>query len=125
MQCRQHLGQARVEPLEASRIARDVAAMPVFAVEIDEVDDDQSPVRHVPKRVEQMVEVRVVAGAVAFVAGVAMGEDVARLADRDDRAPVLRGPVEERALGAARPRSRGDGACAGTWPGRCRRRDAR
>ena len=72
--------------------------MPVFAVEIDQVDEDQSPVRHLPERVEQMVEVGVVAGAVAFVAGAAMREDIARFADRDDRPMFFRGPVEERAL---------------------------
>src|SRR5690348_3140598 len=72
--------------------------MAPFGVEIDQIDDDEPALRGRRKRVEEEVDVGVVALALALVAGVTMGEDVADLADRDDRAARARGALQEVAV---------------------------
>ena len=80
--------QGAVEGLEAGGEAGDVAAMAPFGVEIDQVDEDKPPSGVSLQRLDEQVDVAVVAFALALAPGVAMGEDVADLADRDDRAPA-------------------------------------
>ena len=69
--------------------------MAPFGVEIDQIDEDQPAVGGRLQRVDEEVDVAVVALALALLAGVAMGEDVADLADRDDRAARARGALQE------------------------------
>ena len=76
--------QPPIERFEAGRIAGNVAAMAPFGVEIDQIDEDEAAVCGRPQRFDEKVDVAVVALALALVPGVAMGEDVADLADRDD-----------------------------------------
>ena len=73
-----------IEGLETGGVTRDVAAMSPFGVEIDQIDEDQAAFGRRCERFEQKIDIAVVALALAFVAGVAMGEDVSDLADRDD-----------------------------------------
>ena len=89
----------------------DVAAMAVFGVEIDEVDEDEPAVRRRLQRVEQQIDIAVVVLALALLAGVAMGENVADLADRDDRAAGLRGALQEGCRRAAARRNPCGWAC--------------
>ena len=63
------------------------------------------------QRLEQQIDVAVVALALALVAGVAMGEDVADLADRDDRAARLRGALQADCRPAAGWRNPCGSAC--------------
>ena len=72
--------------------------MPPFGVEIDQIDEDQAALRGRRERLEEKVDVAVVALALALVPGVAMGEYVADLADRDDCAARARGPLQEIAV---------------------------
>ena len=76
--------QPAVERFEAGRIAGNVAAVAPLGVEIDEIDEDETAVCGRPQRFDEKIDVAVVALALALVPGVAMGEDVADLADRDD-----------------------------------------
>src|SRR3984957_336364 len=87
-----------IESLEAGGITRDVAAMSPFGVEIDQVDEDQAPLRRCPERIEQKVDIAVVALSLALVPGVAMGEDIANLADRDNRSAGAGGPLQNVAV---------------------------
>ena len=89
------LGQARVEGFEARGVARDVAAVAVFAVEIDEIDEDEAAVGGFAQRGERQVDVFAVVPAFDFAPGAAMGEDVADLADRDDFTASARRALEE------------------------------
>ena len=72
--------------------------MPPFGVEIDQVDEDQGALRRRPERIDEKVDIAVVALALALVAGVAMGEDVADFADRDDCAAGAGGPLQNIAV---------------------------
>ena len=49
-------GQARIEGLERARIARNVAAVAVFLVEVDEVDHDEVAVTGHLQRLERAIE---------------------------------------------------------------------
>src|SRR5271166_1763502 len=88
-----------IERLEAGRIAGDVAAMTPLRVEVDQIDEDEPAVRRRLERLEEKVDVAVVALALALRPGVAMGEDVADLADRDDRTALAGRPLKEIAAG--------------------------
>ena len=72
--------------------------MSPFGVEIDQIDEDQAAVRRRPERIDEKVDIAVVALALALVPGVAMGEDVADLADRDDSAAGASGALQNIAL---------------------------
>src|SRR5262249_30411488 len=100
-----------VEGFETGRVARDVAAMAPFRVKIDQIHEDETALRGRRERLEEKIDIAVVVRALAFVASVAMGEDVADLADRDDGAAgagrslqkvsVRRGNGEILAIGGA------------------------
>src|SRR5208282_6164408 len=90
--------QALIERLEAGRVAGNVAPVAPFGVEIDQIDEDEAAVSGRRHRLEQEVDVAVVALALALVPGVAMGEDIADLADRDDRPARARRPLQEIAV---------------------------
>ena len=92
------LSQPPIERLEAGRVAGDVAAMTPLRVEVDQIDEDEPAVRRCLERFEEKVDVAVVALALALRPGVAMGEDVADLPDRDDRAARLSRPLQEIAV---------------------------
>jgi hypothetical protein len=75
------------------------------------------------QRAQEEVDVAVVALALALGAGVTMGEDVADLADRDDRAARARCPLQEvavrrrnREILAMRGANEVLGASADEWP---------
>ena len=93
------LDEPPVERLEAGGEAGDVAAMAVFGVEIDQVDEDEPAVRRGLQRLDQQIDVAVVALALALLSGVAVGENVADLADRDDRAARPSRPLQKIAVG--------------------------
>ena len=63
--------------------------MAVFAVEIDQVDENEAAVGGLAERAKREVDVGGVVAALDLAAGEAMGEDVADLADRRDLAPRL------------------------------------
>src|SRR3984957_11032739 len=88
-----------IEGFETGRITGDVAAMSPFGVEIDQIDEDQAAFRSRLERIEQKVDIAVVAFALALVPGVAMGEDVADLADRDDGSASARRSLQNIAIG--------------------------
>ena len=73
--------------------------MAPFGVEVDQIDEDQPAVRRGLERFEEKIDVAVVALALDLLAGVAMGEDVADLADGDDGAASLRRALQEIAVG--------------------------
>src|ERR1700722_6705915 len=73
-----------IEGSKTSCITAEVAAMSPFGVEIDQVDEDQSAFGRRGERLKEEVDIAVVALALALVPGVAMGEDVANLANRDN-----------------------------------------
>ena len=84
------LGQPRVEGFEAGGVTGDIAAVAVFGVEIDEIDEDKPAVVRCLQRLHQQVDMFRVRLALQLEAGVAMGEDVADLANRHDRPPCRR-----------------------------------
>ena len=83
---------ALVEGLESCGIARDVPPMAEFAVEIDEVRKDEAALGQRLHRVDRCGEAGIVAVRLDFLAGAAMSEDVADLADGDDGAARFRQP---------------------------------
>src|SRR5580693_569115 len=87
-----------IKSFETGRIARDVAAMSPFGVEIDQIDEDQAALRRRPERIDEKVDIPIVALALALVPGVAMGEDVSDLADRYHRAAGAGGALQYIAL---------------------------
>src|SRR5271165_1264064 len=92
------LSQPLIERLEAGRVAGDVAPMTPLRVEVDEIDEDEPAARRCLERLEEKIDVAVVALALALRPGVAMGEDVADLADRDNRAAPAGRPLQEIAV---------------------------
>src|SRR5208282_6493317 len=92
------LTQPPIERLEAGRVSGDVAPMTPLGVEVNQVDENEPAVRRRLERLEEKVDVAVVALALALRPGVAMSEDVADLADRDDRATRARRPLQEIAV---------------------------
>ena len=114
-----------IEGFETGRITRDIAAMSPFGVEIDQIDEDQAALRRRRERIEEKIDIAVVALALALVPGVAMGEDVADLADRDDGAASVGRPAAEYCPPAEAWRNPCDWRCAQS-PWRSRRgKDAR
>ena len=105
------LGHAPVEGFEAGGVARHVAAMAPFGVEVDEIDEDEAAVRRGLERVEQEIDIVVVVPALDLAPGVAMGEDVADLADGDDGASGLRGASQQVPVAAAESRNPCGAAC--------------
>src|ERR1700722_5999393 len=87
-----------IKSFETGRIARDVTAMSPFGVKIDQIDEDQAALRRCPKRIDEKVDIAVVALALALVPGVAVGEDVANLSNRDNCAAAAGGPLQNIAL---------------------------
>ena len=89
------LRDAPVEGLERGRIAGNVAAVAEFAVEIDEIGEDEAAVGQILQRLDGGRQAGIVAVGLDLPARAAMGEDVADLADRDDGAAGLRQRVED------------------------------
>ena len=98
LQAAVEIRQARIERLERGCIAGDVAAMAVEHVEIDEIGEHQAAVRSLVNGREARVEERHVAIGLCQLGHALMREDVADLADRVNRAPGFRQPVEDRWL---------------------------
>ena len=92
----QRLRHARIECFQRCRVARNVAPVAEIGVEVDEVGEHQVAVARIVHGGERRIEQRHVAGALAHLADAAMGEDVADLADADDRAAHRREPVADR-----------------------------
>ena len=92
------LNQPLIERLKAGRVAGDVAPMTPLRVEVDEIDEDEPAVRRCLERLEEKVDIAVVALALALRPCVAMGENVADLPYRDDRAARLSRPLQEIAV---------------------------
>ncbi len=105
------LVEAPVERLEAGGEAGHVAAMAPLRVEVDEVHEDDTAVRRLLQGFEQQVDVAVVAPAFDLAPGVAMGENVADLADRDDGAARSPRRAGEYCRRAAAWRNPCDAAC--------------
>ena len=97
-QCGFDRAKPRIEGLKAGSVAGHVSAMAKFGVEIDQIDDNEPAVGGRRQRLEQEVDIAVVALALAFRSGVAVGENVADLADRDDRALGARSPLKQIAV---------------------------
>ena len=73
--------------------------MAVFGVEIDQIDEDKPAVGRRLQCGDEQIDVAVVALALALLSRVAMGENVADLADRDNGAPGLRGALQQVSVG--------------------------
>ena len=93
------LAESRVEGFETGGVAGDVAAMAPFSVEIDQIDEDEPPFEAVGSASSKRSMLPSLSLPLRSVAGVVMGEDVADLADRDDRATRVRGPLQQVAVG--------------------------
>src|SRR5579883_1633298 len=89
------LRQPSIERFEAGRVAGNVAAMAVFGIEIDQIDENQSAIRDARQSLKRQVDMRHIVRAFHLPAGMAMGENVADLADRDDVAPRFGGALEK------------------------------
>src|SRR5580704_14606702 len=87
-----------IKSFETGGITGDVAAMAPFGVEIDQVDDNQGALRRRPERIDEEVDIPIVALALALVPSVAVGEDVANLSNRDNCAAGAGGPLQNIAL---------------------------
>ncbi len=72
--------------------------MAPFGVEIDQIGEDEAAVGQRAEGVEGGGEIGVVAVRLDLPAGAAMGEDVADLADRDQRPPSAGQDVEKRVV---------------------------
>ena len=72
--------------------------MAPFGVEIDQVDEDQAALTRRPERIDEKVDIAVVALALALVPGVAMSEDIANLANRNNCVAGAAGPLQNIAL---------------------------
>ena len=70
--------------------------MAILAVEIDQVGEDETAIRQVCHGVDRSRQARVVAMRLDLLTRAAMSEDVADLADRDDRPAGLRQHIEDR-----------------------------
>ena len=91
----QQLGQAPVEALERIGVARHVAAMAELGIEVDVVGKQQAALGQAGCGLERAVEQRVITVALHHLARAAMGEDVRRLADGDDRPALRAGTLEQ------------------------------
>ena len=77
-------GHTPIEVLERRRISRDVAAVAVFAVEIDQIGEDESAIRQGFHGHNGSGQAGVVAMRLDLPTRAPMSENVADLADRDD-----------------------------------------
>ena len=98
---RQKRRQGGVEPLEMAGIARDVAPVTEFAVELDQIGEDETAGCGLSGKIEQDGEEPGIAPArgLVLMGDAAMGEDVADLADGMGRPAGGEGPVEKRRCG--------------------------
>jgi len=100
--CFELLGDRRqpvIEGLQRCRIARDIAAMTVKHVEIDEVGEDQIAVPGLVHRPQRRLEKSVIAACLVAPGHALMSKDIVDLADSDDLPPGFLRNVEKRRSG--------------------------
>ena len=86
-------GQPRIKRLQCRRITGHVTPMAMFGIEINEVCESETTLGQRLRYIEQLIEQRIITGRLDFFAGMAMGENIANLAQSDNLATRLIGAL--------------------------------
>src|SRR4051794_28769683 len=95
-QASQQLRETGIESFERGGVARNVAAMTISRVEIDEIGKQQATLAETIQSFQRGIEQSVVTVAALVQTGSAVSEDIVDLADRDHVTMVAFGEVQDR-----------------------------
>ena len=90
-----HFRQTAVKLFKTMGIARNIAAVAIVLVEINEIGEDKIPVRRIIHRLQGGINHRIIAIGLADVGDAAVGEDIGDLADGKYPPIVGLNPVEQ------------------------------